>query len=176
MRFRIAVAGCLVTGCLVTGCLLAGLGFSSMVAQAQAGTLPMPAPAAKSYVLYLAEDQDVHAGKRTVLELHFRVVSGFHVNSHTPNSALLIPTELALKSAAGVQAEAPQYPAGKSYSFSFDPATKLSVYTGDFVVKLPVVAEAGARMIHATLHYQACDHAACYPPHDLPVEVIFSAR
>ncbi len=166
MRFRLAV----------TGCLLAAFGVASVLAQGQAGTLPLPAPATKSYVLYLAEDQDVHAGKRTVLDLHFRVVSGFHVNSHTPSSALLIPTELVLKPAAGVEAEAPAYPAGKSYSFSFDPSTKLSVYTGDFVVKLPVVAQAGARMIHATLHYQACDRAACYPPRDLPVEVIFTAR
>ena len=166
MRFRIAVAGC----------LLAGLGFSSVMAQGQAGTLPMPAPGAKSYVLYLAEDHDVRAGRRTVLELRFRVMSGYHVNSHTPNSQLLIPTDLVLKSASGVETEAAVYPSGKNYSFSFDPSNKLSVYTGDFVVKLPVVAQAGARTISGTLHYQACDHAACYPPRNLPVEVIFTAR
>jgi hypothetical protein len=27
-----------------------------------------------------------------------------------------------------------------------------------------------------TLRYQACDHAACYPPKSLPVQVIFTAR
>lgn len=166
MRFRIAVAGC----------LLAGLGFTSVLAKGQAGTLPMPAPTAKSYVLYLAEEHDVRAGRRTVLDLRFRVVSGFHVNSHTPNSTLLIPTDLVLKPAAGVRTDAPEYPSGKGYSFSFDSSNKLNVYTGDFVVKLPVVAEAGARMINGTLHYQACDHAACYPPRDLPVAVIFTAR
>lgn len=170
MRFRMAVAGCLLAGLCVS------FGASSALAWGQAGTLPLPAPAAKSYVLYLAEDHDVRAGRRTVLELRFRVMNGYHVNSHTPSSALLIPTDLVLKPTSGVETEAAVYPSGKNYSFSFDPSNKLSVYTGDFVVKLPVVAQAGARTISATLHYQACDHAACYPPRNLPVEVIFTAR
>ena len=165
MRFRMAVAGW----------MLAVIGLSS-TALAQAGTLPLPGPAAKSYVLYLAEDHNVRAGRRTVLELRFRVMGGYHVNSHTPNSALLIPTNLVLRPAVGVQTEALEYPKGKDYSFSFEPSNKLSVYTGDFVVKLPVMAQAGARSISGTLHYQACDHAACYPPRDLPVQVIFTAR
>ena len=79
-----------------------------------------------------------------MLELHFRVVDGFHVNSHTPKSELLIPTQISLQTAAGVKAEAVEYPAGTSYSFSFDPTEKLDVYTGGaFTVKLPVVAELG---------------------------------
>jgi hypothetical protein len=31
-------------------------------------------------------------------------------------------------------------------------------------------------MMDGTLRYQACDHAACYPPKSLPVQVIFTAR
>ena len=87
-------------------------------------------PKPKSYVVYAAEQQKVAAGKRSVLELHFRVVDGFHVNSHTPKSELLIPTQIALQPAAGVKAEAVEYPAGTSYSFSFDPTEKLDVYSG----------------------------------------------
>lgn len=142
----------------------------------QVGSLDAPAAKPKSYVVYAAEQQMVAAGKKSVLELHFRVVDGFHVNSHTPKSELLIPTQIVLQPAAGVKADALEYPAGTSYSFSFDPAEKLDVYSGAFTVKLPVVAEAGAHTIEGTLRYQACDHAACYPPKSLPVEVLFTAK
>jgi DsbC/DsbD-like thiol-disulfide interchange protein len=142
----------------------------------QMGNLDAPAPKPKSFVIYSAEQQNVAAGKRSVLELHFRVMDGFHVNSHTPKSDLLIPTRIELQPATGVTAEAVEYPAGTSYSFSFDPTEKLDVYTGAFTVKLPVVAEAGTHTVDATLKYQACDKAACYPPKSLPVQVIFTAK
>jgi DsbC/DsbD-like thiol-disulfide interchange protein len=145
-------------------------------AQAQQASLDAPVAKPKSYVVYAAEQQSVAAGRRSVLELHFRVVDGFHVNSHTPKSELLIPTRIELQSSAGVKAEAVEYPAGTSYSFSFDPTEKLDVYSGDFTVKLPVVAEAGTHTVDGTLRYQACDHAACYPPKSLPVQVIFTAK
>jgi hypothetical protein len=143
---------------------------------AQMGNLDASAAKPKSYVTFAAEPQSVRAGKRGVLELHFRVQDGFHVNSHTPKSELLIPTKLALQPAAGVKADALEYPAGTAYSFSFDPTEKLDVYSGAFTVKLPVVAEAGAHTVEGTLRYQACDNAACYPPKSLPVQVIFTAK
>jgi hypothetical protein len=98
------------------------------------------------------------------------------VNSHTPKSELLIPTRMELQPATGVKAEAVEYPSGTSYSFSFDPTEKLDVYTGTFTVKLPVVAEVGTHTVDGTLRYQACDHAACYPPKSLPVQVILTAK
>ncbi len=142
----------------------------------QIGNLDAPVTKPKQFVLYAAEQQQVAAGKRTILELHFRVVDGFHVNSHTPKSELLIPTQITLQPAAGVKAEPIAYPAGTSYSFSFDPTEKLDVYSGAFTVKIPVVAEAGAHTIDGALRYQACDHAACYPPKTLPVQIIVSAK
>jgi DsbC/DsbD-like thiol-disulfide interchange protein len=162
-------------GIVLAGLLVAWPGASLLPAQ-QIGNLDAPPAKPKAYVVYAAEPQNVTAGKRSVLELHFRVVDGFHVNSHTPKSELLIPTQIALQPAAGVKAEAVEYPAGTSYSFSFDPTEKLDVYTGAFTVKLPVVAEAGTHTVDGTLRYQACDHAACYPPKTLPVQVIFTAK
>jgi hypothetical protein len=156
------------------GSLIAALPVT-LVAQ-QVGNLDAPAVKPKSYVVYGAEPQNVAAGKRSVLELHFRVLDGYHVNSHTPKSELLIPTRIELQPAAGVKSEAVEYPAGTSYSFSFDPTEKLDVYTGAFTVKLPVVAEAGPHSVDGKLRYQACDHAACYPPKSLPVQVIFTAK
>jgi hypothetical protein len=98
------------------------------------------------------------------------------VNSHTPRAEYLIPTKLSLDPAAGVKAAAPEYPAGAAYSFSFEPNEKLDVYSGAFSVKVPVVATAGEHKLSGALHYQACDHAACYPPKTLPVEVLFTAK
>jgi DsbC/DsbD-like thiol-disulfide interchange protein len=171
MRLRLALAGALLA------LPLAGALPPSQVANAQqVGNLDAPAPKPKAFVVYAAEQQNVTAGKRSVLELHFRVIDGFHVNSHTPKSELLIPTQIALQPAAGVKADAVQYPTGTSYSFSFDPTEKLDVYSGAFTVKLPVVAEAGTHTVDGTLRYQACDHAACYPPKSLPVQVVFTAK
>jgi hypothetical protein len=142
---------------------------------AQLGNMDAPAKA-KSYVLYAAEPQTVPAGKRGVLELRFHMVRGYHVNSHTPKSQLLIPTALTLQPANGVTASPPEYPTGQPFSFSFDPTDKLDVYAGDFTIKLPVVATAGAHTVDASLKYQACDHASCYPPRTLPVQVVFTAK
>jgi Disulphide bond corrector protein DsbC len=147
----------------------------ALVAQ-EIGRLDAPATKAKSYVVYAAEQQSVAAGKRSVLELHFRVVEGFHVNSHTPKSELLIPMQITLQPVAGVKMAAVEYPAGISYSLAVDPSEKLDVYTGAFTVRLPVVAEPGEHAVDGTLRYQACDRAACYPAKNLPVQVIFTAK
>jgi DsbC/DsbD-like thiol-disulfide interchange protein len=143
---------------------------------AQAGDLSASTAKPKSYVIYAAEPQTVKAGKRSLLQLHFRVVDGFHVNSHTPKSELLIPTKISLGPVAGVKTEEVTYPAGTAYSFSFEPNEKLDVYSGAFTLELPVVAEAGSHTVDGTLRYQACDNAACYPPKSLPVQVFFTAK
>jgi hypothetical protein len=130
----------------------------------------------KGYVTYAAEPQVVKAGKPSVVELHFKVRDGFHVNSHTPKSELLIPTAIKLQPADGVNAAEVVYPAGTQYSFSFEPKEKLDVYTGTFTIKLPVVAAAGEHTVAGALRYQACDAAACYPPKTLPVQILFAAK
>jgi hypothetical protein len=163
-------AGFLVAGIVVAGIIL---GASGLAAQ-QAGSLDAARP--KGYVTYAAEPQTVKAGKQSVLELHFQVRDGFHVNSHTPKSELLIPTAIKLQAGDGVKAAEAVYPAGTLFSFSFEPKEKLDVYTGNFTLKIPVVATAGEHTIEGALHYQACDTAACYPPKNLPVQVAFTAK
>jgi len=142
---------------------------------AQQGS-PNVSPKAKQYITYVAEDQQVKAGKQSMIALSFKVADGYHVNSHTPKSELLIPTNLTLKPATGVTSVAAVYPAGTSYSFSFEPNEKLDVYTGTFTVKVPVTAEAGTHSVEGVLHYQACDNAACYPPKNLPVALTVTAK
>jgi thiol:disulfide interchange protein len=137
----------------------------------------MNAPATpKDYVQYAAEPQTVAANKLANLEIRFHVVQGFHINSHTPRSKFLIPTTLTLQPATGVKPAMPEFPTGQLYSFAFDPSEKVDVYAGSFTVKLPVVAAAGEHAIDATLRYQACDNASCYPPKTLAVKILFTAR
>ena len=93
MRLRLALAGALLALPLMAA-------LPAAANAQQVGNLDAPAPKPKSFVVYAAEQQNVPAGKRSVLELHFRVVDGFHVNSHTPKSELLIPTQITLQPAA----------------------------------------------------------------------------
>jgi DsbC/DsbD-like thiol-disulfide interchange protein len=130
----------------------------------------------KSYVAYAAESQVVAAGKKSVVEMRFHVMDGYHVNSHRPKGELLVPTALTLDAADGVKAGEVEYPAGTVFSFGADPADKLDVYTGDFTVKLPVVAAVGEHTIAGTLKYQACDNKACYPAKTLTVQILFTAK
>ncbi len=149
---------------------------ASLLAVAQLGSMDAPQPKAKQHVMYVAEPQTVAAGKRAVLELKFRVDDGFHVNSHTPKSELQIPTSVSFEIAEGVKLATALYPAGQEFAFAFDPNEKLDVYSNEFVVKVPVIAAAGEHELKGELKYQACDHAACFPPRSLPVDVVFLAR
>ena len=130
----------------------------------------------RQYVTYDSEQQIVAAGKPAVLELRFRVVDGFHINSHLPQSDLQMPTQIALTPVGGVSVGRPAYPAGTLFSFSFSPGDKLDVYQGEFIVRIPVTAAAGTYQLAGVLHYQACDHAACYPPKALPIGIVLLAK
>jgi hypothetical protein len=149
---------------------------AATISFAQSGSIEGGPVKAKQYISFVGERQMVTAGKKSVVEFTFKVTEGYHTNSHTPKSELLIPTNLTLKPAQGVTASPAVYPAGTSYSFSFEPNEKLDVYTGTFTVKVPVVAAAGAHTVEGTLRYQACDNAACYPPKTLPVSIAVTAK
>jgi hypothetical protein len=147
----------------------------AQLGNAQLGINDAPAKP-RAYVVYAAEPQSVSAARRAVLELRFQIVPGFHINSHTPKSELLIPTTLTLEPATGVKPGAPVYPAGQPYSFPSVPGDKLDVYAGNFTIRLPVVATPGDHTMDATLKFQACDNASCYPPKSLPIKIVFTAK
>ena len=52
----------------------------------------------------------------------------------------------------------------------------LDVYQGEFRLKLRVIAPKGVSMLTGSLHYQACDNAACFPARTLPVTVALTGR
>ncbi len=111
--------------------------------------------------------------KDTIVDLEFRVASGFHINSNAPKSEFLIPTKLNLDVPTDMALGKIAYPAGQDVSFPFSPDEALNVYTGDFTVKVAVhplkSVVPGKYVMHGFLHYQACDSGQCFPPKNLPV-------
>jgi hypothetical protein len=116
----------------------------------------------------------VTRGKPGNVELTFRVVQGFHINSNQPHSEFLIPTALKLNAPTDIVIGRVTYPPGQDRAFTFAPQDPLSVYSGTFpltVVVRPLSnVVPGRYMVRGQLKYQACDNAACYPPQQLPVE------
>lgn len=115
-------------------------------------------------------------GKPDVIELHFRVADGLHINSHTPTQKSLIRTELIAAEPDGVKITAVDFPSGSPYAFPAAPAEKLSIYSGEFVVRMHIVAQRGDHLIQGALRYQACDNSTCFPPRNAPVAVDVIAR
>ena len=113
----------------------------------------------------------VSPGHSTPVQFIFRVKDPYHINSSKPLAEELIPTQLHFSLPGEIAIGRMQYPAGKLMSFPFDPSTKLSVYSGDLVVRglvvAPKTASTGTYTVHGELKYQACDNNACYPPKKL---------
>ena len=131
------------------------------------------APQGRVFVNFIsATNPVVSPGHSTPVQFTFRVLSPYHINSNQPIAEELIPTQVHFSLPGEVAIGRMQYPAGKLMSFPFDPSTKLSVYSGDFVVHgvvvAPTQASTGTYTIHGELKYQACDNNACYPPKKLP--------
>jgi hypothetical protein len=123
-------------------------------------------------VQYLFPEQiTVPAGKASPVELHFRIAQGLHINSHTPSDEYLIPTVFSIPEGGGVRLEKAAYPAGADITLPADPKTKLSVYTGEFVIQARIVATPGNHLVEAKLRYQACNQSECLPPKTIPVAI-----
>ena len=146
---------------------------SAMVC-AQESQLQEPgAPKPRVFVDFVsANNIVVTPGHSAPVQFAFHVQPPYHINSSQPLTEELIPTQLHFSLPPEVAFGKLQYPVGQMMSFPFDPSTKLSVYSGDFVVKgiviAPGQASSGTYTIHGELKYQACDNNACYPPKKLP--------
>ena len=110
---------------------------------------------------------------QTMVDLNFRVASGFHINSNAPKSEFLIPTSLKMDLPTDIILGKIAYPDGKDLAFPFSPDEKLNVYSGDFTIAVAVhplhAVVPGKYVMHGVLRYQACDNAQCFPPKALPV-------
>ena len=154
--------------------MIAALAVSAPAAHGQGLT-----PAAQSRpllksdaVTYLFPEQvSIPTGKPSQVALHFRIAQGLHINSHTPTDDFLIPTTFSIPDGSGVRLDAAMYPAGTLMTLPIDPTTKLSVYTGEFVIQTRIVAAAGNHLLQGKLHYQACDQNQCMPPKTITVAI-----
>lgn len=155
---------------------IATIGSGALAAQiVPTGPQNRPAVARTEAVTYLFPEQvTVAAGKPSQVTLHFRVGQGLHINSHTPSADYLIPTDFSIPDSAGVKLDGAAYPEGKIITLPFDPTTKLSVYTGEFMIEARIAAAPGNHLVQAKLHYQACDQSQCLPPKTIsvPIDVI----
>ncbi|HLK09735.1 MAG TPA: protein-disulfide reductase DsbD domain-containing protein [Candidatus Angelobacter sp.] len=150
-----------------------GLLSSALVCVTKAQQQEPGAPKPRTFVDFVAANNIVVSpGHSAPVQFTFHVQDPYHINSSQPLTEELIPTQLHFSLPPEVAFGKLQYPAGKLMSFPFDPSTKLSVYSGDFVIKgivlAPGQASSGIYTVHAELKYQACDNNACYPPKKLP--------
>lgn len=167
--------------------VLAACAVCAMPARAQSAWQPdhkgigfAPAPAKQWVQMASSPELTVQASKsggaQGSAELRFLINPGLHINSHTPNSKYLIPTDLKLDAPPGVQIGSIEYPQGVNYHLRFLPKETLSVYTGQFAVLVHVAARPGHYTLHGALRYQSCDDQACNPPRTLPLTLDLTAR
>lgn len=123
-------------------------------------------------VEYLYPEQvTLPAGKPSIAALHFRIAPGLHINSHTPREEGLIPTTFSIPEGSGVRLDGAIYPPGTEFALPIDPMSKLSVYTGEFIVRARFVATAGNHLVEGRLRYQACENNSCMPPKTIIVAI-----
>jgi hypothetical protein len=123
------------------------------------------------------EQIELTVGKPQEVELHFHIEPGLHINSHKPLDSSFIRTELIVAEPPGIYVEAVDFPPGEPYESKAFPGHKLSVYTGDLILRARILAkQPGERMLPAALRYQACDINTCLPPKKAPIALDILAR
>ncbi len=133
---------------------------------------------AEEMVRYEAPAQvELRHGKPQVVELHFRIRDGLHINSHTPSDKSFIRTELVVAEPLDIDVQAVTFPPGVEFASAAFPKEKMNVYTGEVVLHARILAaKPGEQMLNAALHYQACDANTCFPPKNVPVSVDLITR
>src|SRR5262245_46206256 len=118
-------------------------------------------------------DVKVKMGQSVPVQFTFHVKPGFHINSNQPTEPELIPTRLTFSLPEDLVIAKLKYPQGSMIGLAFDPKAKLSVYSGDVVIRGVLLPQpkalAGNYTVHGEFKYQACDDSSCYPPKRLPI-------
>jgi DsbC/DsbD-like thiol-disulfide interchange protein len=121
---------------------------------------------------------DIKPGGNVVAIVHVKLEKAWHVQSNKPSEPNFIPTALALAPTPGVKVTTVKYPEGKEEKVQ-GLAKPLSVYDGDFQISALLTLDAKARLpltIPATLSYQACQGATCYPPKKVKFDIAVGAE
>jgi hypothetical protein len=122
-------------------------------------------------VSFIAPEQlTVTANSPSWIELRFHIQDGFHINSHTPAFAELIPTVVSGADGSDVELLDESYPPGSELTMG-QPPEKLNVYSGDFLIRTKIKSQSGAHLLKLKLRYQACTMNACMPPKTIPFTI-----
>ncbi len=143
-------------------------------------SLPLLLAQSSGY-LAIGEPQKV-AGKRGATvqsKIPVTVMTGYHVNSNSPNEEYLIPLKLTWTATGALEGGTVTYPKPlqEKYEFSEKP---VSVYTGSFDLtanfRVAANAPAGPGVATGKLKYQACSNKACFPPKTIDVNVSYQVQ
>lgn len=106
------------------------------------------------------------APDRFVLAVALVVPDGLHVNANPTTLSFLVPTEVEVEAAEGLEAGAPAYPRGRRVrAGGLD--EEIDVYEGRVEIRVPLrLAPTRARTVRGRVRYQACDTAACFAPRE----------
>jgi thiol:disulfide interchange protein DsbD len=116
---------------------------------------------------------NLRRGQQTVLAVVADIGSAYHAQSHTPLDSSLIPYEVHLDPAPGIDLLPPQYPPAIIHSF---PALgQLSIYSGKVIVYVPIRVAADAPLaaltIKGTVSCQICNDQVCFAPQETPFQI-----
>ncbi len=121
---------------------------------------------------------DAKPGGNVVAVVQVKLEKNWHVQSNKPSEPTFIPTVLTLSPTPGIKVTSIKYPEGKSEKVQ-GLEKPLSVYAEDFQIQAQLTLEAKAKLplaIPATLGYQACQGATCYPPKKLKFEIVVGSE
>jgi hypothetical protein len=107
------------------------------------------------------------------LEITLTIEDGHHINAHEPGLDFLVPLNIELVGAAGVEIQ-PRYPEGESFG---GPAGTMMVHSGTVTVEVVVKRSGdvtGTPAINVT--YQACDDRRCFAPQTITLPIAITAR
>ena len=120
----------------------------------------------RAEVTPLVESTAARAGDTVRLSLQVRLPEDVHVQAHEPRDPSLIPTVLTVEAPPGTTVDEVIYPPATDLTQA-GRREPLAVLGPEFAigVRLSVSATAaGPLIVPATLRYQACNAAVCFPP------------
>ena len=120
---------------------------------------------------------DAKPGATVTAVVKVELAKSYHAHSNKPSESSYIPTVIAVNVPKGVKAGSIKYPAGKSLKVEVIDKP-LSIYEDEFEVSVPLTLGRDAALpltIPATLSYQACKGAVCYPPKKVKFDIVVGA-
>lgn len=142
----------------------------SLLVLLYSAALVLAQPMGQGRVSASANFDAAQTGQQAAVAVVLDVGFGMHAQSHTPLAPNLIPLNVSVDPNSAVDFGSAIYPPAKIVFYPM--LGKLSVYTGQVVVYVPIrikpTAAIGDLKISGTISYQICNDSACFPPVNAP--------